>query len=192
MRLFLLSACTLFLALTIRPGPGSALVSPSVRIEPELEEPWYSPEPEHFRPHYELDVNNRQKQSWEQYWSWVRTFYEGNLMTHGWIGRSKGLIAEIRLSADQNKLRSLLNAAGKEIALEWSKDDRVRKVGTTDLLTWGKTLEKAKAQDDGSGQVLRRVIEQIRQEYRRKQIIGRGDVATRQEDKGHSSATTSN
>jgi hypothetical protein len=166
MRLFLLSMATLFLALTIRPGPEAAPVAPGVANEPEAEvdEPWYSPASEHFRPSYDRDTINRAEQKWEQYWSWVKVFYEGNLITNGWTERSKGLVADVRPASAQKKLRSMLNAVGKEIAGEWAKDYKSRKVSSADLLAWGKTLEKAKARDDGSGVELRRAIEAIRAE----------------------------
>ena len=65
----------------------------------------------------------------------------------------------------------MLNSVGKEIACEWAKDYNVRKVSSADLLTWGKSLEQAKAKDDGTGVELRRVIEDIRVQYKKK----RGD-----------------
>jgi hypothetical protein len=172
MRLFFLSMGTLFLALTIRPDPEGGLVTPSAANEPEVDEPWYSPASEHFRPSYDQDATNRAKQTWAQYWSWVKIFYEGNILSQGWTERSKRLLADVKSASDQKKLRAMLNAVGKEIALEWAKDYNIRKISSAALLTWGKTLEKAKAKDDGSGGELRRVIDEIRAEYRRKQSPG--------------------
>ncbi|MGP0068596.1 MAG: hypothetical protein ACLQGP_33975 [Isosphaeraceae bacterium] len=168
MRLFFLALGTLILALTIRPGPDGALVTPSVANEPEAEEPWYAPESEHFRPSYDQDAANRSKQTWSQYWSWVKVFYEGNILSQGWTDRSRGLVAELESGSEQKKLRAMLNAVGREIALEWAKDYNLRKISTANLLNWGKRLENAKAQGEGSGAELRRVIDAIRAEYRRK------------------------
>jgi hypothetical protein len=168
MRIFLLSMGTLFLALTIRPGPEAAPVTPIVASEPEADEPWYSPTSEHFRPSYDQDAANRAKQTWDQYWSWVKVFYEGNLISNGWTERSKGLVADVKSASEQKTLRAMLNAAGKEIAVEWAKDYNNRKVSSADLLVWGKTLEKAKAKDDGTGTELRRMIDAIRDEHKRK------------------------
>ena len=82
MRIFLLSMGTLFLALTIRPSPEAAPVTPIVANEPEVDEPWYSPMAEHFRPNYDQDASNRAKQTWDQYWSWVKVFgYDGNMIS---------------------------------------------------------------------------------------------------------------
>jgi hypothetical protein len=68
----------------------------------------------------------------------------------------------------------MINAVGKEIAAEWAKDYNIRKVSSADLLAWGKALEKSRAKDDGSGAELRRAIDAIRAERRRKQAVGIG------------------
>jgi hypothetical protein len=170
MRLFFLSMIALLLALTIRPGPEGGLVTPSVANEPEADEPWYSPESEHFRPSYDQDAANRAKQSWDQYWKWVKVYYDGNILSQGWTARSKGLAADVKAPSGQRLLRAMLNAVGKEIALEWAKDNDIRKISSADLMTWAKALESAKAKDDGSGGALHRVIEEIRAECRRKLV----------------------
>jgi hypothetical protein len=174
MRLFILSMATLFLALTIRPSPEAPPLASPVPIEPEVDEPWYAPTVEHFRPEYERDAANRAKQTWDQYWSWVKVFYEGNILSQGWTDRSKGLVADVKPAPEQKKIRAMINAVGKDIAAEWAKDYNVRKVSSADLLAWGKALEKAGAQDDGSGAELRRAIDAIRAERRGKPGTGIG------------------
>jgi hypothetical protein len=171
MRLFLLSTAALLLALSIRSGPEGPLVTPSVANEPVAEEPWYAPESLDFRPTYDQDASNIAKQTWADHWKWVKAFYEGNILSQGWTDRSKGLVAGVKSASGQRKLRQMLNSVGKEIACEWAKDYNVRKVSSADLLTWGKSLEQAKAKDDGTGAELRRVIEDIRVQYKKK----RGD-----------------
>lgn len=168
MRLFLLSTATLLLALSIRSGPEGPLVTPSVANEPEPEQPWYAPESSDFRANYDRDASNRAKQSWADYWKWVKVFYEGNILSQGWTDRSTGLVAGVKSTSGQRKLREMLNAVGLEIAREWAKDYNIRKVGSADLLAWGKSLEQAKAKDDGTGAELRRVIEDIRIQYKKK------------------------
>ena len=193
MRLFSLSLAILLLALTIRLGPGT-VTSMSNRSEepgaapvvagfasasnqsesnhaeePDRDESWYTPRSEDFRPHYDRDTTNHTKQTWSQYWSWVKVFYDGNLVSSGWTERSKGLVAVVTSDSEQKKLRATINALGKEIGAEWSKDYSVRKVSTADLLAWGKMLEKASGKDDGSGQELRHAMESIRDAHRKKQ-----------------------
>ena len=192
MRLFLLSMAILFMALTIRPGPeigptassgASETRIPGIHSVPEaipttppyvfeaqMEEEWYRPSPEDFRPAYDRDATNREKQTWDEYWRWVKVFYEGNLLSYGWTARSIGLVAELKSAPEQMRVRATLNAIGKEIASEWAKDYDIRKVSSADLLTWGKILEKAKANDDKSGAELRRAIRSIRDEHLKKRL----------------------
>ncbi len=172
MRLFSLSLAILLLGLTIRLGPATVPAVSNSASEPDRDERWYTPMLEDFRPLYDRDTTNRQKQTWEQYWSWVKVFYEGNLISAGWTERSKGLVAVVSSDSEQKKLRSTINAVGREIGAEWSKDYAVRKVSSADLLTWGKLLEKARAKDNGSGGELRRAIESIRAAYRKNQAGG--------------------
>jgi len=168
MRLFFLSLAIMFLALTIRSGPSVAPFAAAVAVEADPDEPWYAPAPEDFRPLYDRDAANRAKQSWDQYWSWIKVYYEGNWISHGWSQRAKGLIAVVKSEAGRKTVRAMLNALGKEIGGEWAKHDEVRKVGSADLLAWGKTLEKAKAIDDGTGRQLQTAIDAVRVEHRKK------------------------
>ncbi len=168
MRLFSLSLVILLLGLTVRLGPATVPTVPIGATSPDADERWYSPLPEDFRPLYDQDTANVEKQTWEQYWSWVKVFYEGNLISAGWTDRSKGLVTVVKLELEQKKLRSIINELGKEIGAEWSKDGTVRKVSSADLLAWGKMLEKAKAKDDGSGSELQRAIASIRDQHRKK------------------------
>ena len=129
---------------------------------------WYEPLAEDFRPHYDRDAANREKQSWEQYWIWVKSFYDGNFFAQGWSNRARWLVQDVRSDVERTRLRTKLNALGREFCAEWAKDYDDRKVTSADLLTWGKMLEKAKAGDDGTGAELHRTIEEIRKHHRRK------------------------
>ena len=159
------------LALFMRPGapPDPAAAPPP--SGPREDEHWYAPQAEDFRAHYDRDVANRGKQTWEQYWGWVRSFYEGNFFAKGWSARARWLVEGVRSDAERRRLRAKLNAIGREIGAEWAKDSDLRKIGSADLLSWGKMMEKARADDDGTGAVIHRTIEAICDEYRRK--VGR-------------------
>jgi hypothetical protein len=172
MRLFSLSMAILLLGLTIRLGPGTVPSGSNGAREPDIDERWYTPLPEDFRPHYDRDTTNRAKQTWEQYWRWVKVFYEGNLISAGWTQRSERLVTVIKSDPEQKKLRSIINAVGKEIGAEWAKDYAVRKINSADLLAWGKKLEEAKARDDGTGGELQRTIASIRDEHRKQRGSG--------------------
>ena len=137
------------------PGPGSPVASPYAAED----ERWYEPRAEDFRPAYDRDIANGGKQTWEQYWGWVQSFYRGNLLAKGWNDRSRWLVEEIRSDDDRRRLRTRLNALGRDICSEWAKDYEVRKIGSADLMTWGKMMEKARTSDDGSGAAIHRSLD---------------------------------
>jgi hypothetical protein len=161
-------ALTLLLALFIGPGPMPSLVAPSVPVEPPADETWYVPVADDFRPHFDRDFANGGKQSWAQYWGWVQSFYQGNLFAKGWSDRAVWLLEGVRSDVERKRLRAKINAAGRDISAEWAKDYNRRKVGTADLLTWGKMLEQARDGDDGSGAEIHRAIDAIREHLQRK------------------------
>ena len=174
---FICPTLALVLALFVRPvpAPGPAATSPPDEIRED--ESWYVPQPKDFRPAYDRDIANGGKQTWEQYWGWVKSFYEGNLFTKGWNARARWLVEGVRLEDEQKRLRTRLNALGRDICAEWSKDYNVRKIGSGDLLTWGKMLEKARAGDRGDGAELRRAIDAVRADQGRK--VGSGASSSR-------------
>jgi hypothetical protein len=57
---------------------------------------------------------------------------------------------------------------GMAICKEWSKHSSVGKVATSDLVRWGKVVERAKAREDGTGAELGRAISAIKLEYQKK------------------------
>jgi hypothetical protein len=158
----------LLLALFMRPGPAAGPAAPDRPVQRAGDAEWYAPRAEDFRPLYDRDAANRAKQPWEQYWMWVKSFYEGTFFAQGWSDRARWLVEDVRSDVERTRLRTQLNVLGREICAEWSKDYDDRKVGSADLLTWGKMLEKAKAGDDGTGAELHRTIEEIRKDHRRK------------------------
>jgi hypothetical protein len=165
---FIRPALALVLALFMRPGPAPGPAATRAPSEPPGDARWYEPLTEDFRAHFDRDVANRGKQTWPQYWGWVKSFYEGNLFAKGWSVRARWLVEDVRSEVEQRRLRTKLNALGRDICAEWAKDYDLRKIGSADLLNWGKMLEKAKAGDDGTGAELHRTVEAIRIDHRRK------------------------
>jgi hypothetical protein len=157
-----------FLAIAPQPvsrvGPSDSVGEPI----PPGGEAWYTPTPEDFRPSYDPDTANRKKQTWDQYWSWVKVFYEGKFLFQGWTSRAQWLLDGVKSRPEQQRLRAKLNAIGTNIAREWAKDSDVSKVNTADLRAWGKVMEKARADDDGRGTEIERALEAIRIESSRK------------------------
>jgi len=129
---------------------------------------WYAPTNTDFRPEYDRDAVNQPRQSWDEYWSWVARFYDGSFFAKGWTKQSEDLVDGVRAEGTRDELRAALNALGRRAAAEWSKDNGVRKLDTNGLRTFGKRLQKAKKDDDGSGSSLRSVIAAIAAEVETK------------------------
>ena len=62
-------------------------ISRFVKIPPSLAKEWYSPREADFRPEYDRDAANQAKESWDEYWSWVKTFYQGAFLSPGWTSQ---------------------------------------------------------------------------------------------------------
>jgi hypothetical protein len=169
----------LLLALFMRPAPVAGPSAPSRPAGPQGDTEWYAPRAEDFRPYYDRDVANRAKQPWMQHWTWVRSFYEGNLFSKGWSDRARWVVEGVRSDVVRMRLRTRLNALGREICSEWAKDYDVRKVNSGDLVAWGKMLEKAKAGDDGTGAELDRMIDELAEIHRRKAAGGSSPPSSR-------------
>jgi hypothetical protein len=165
---FIRPSLALLLALFARPGPSPGPAATSTRGEPPMDAHWYAPLPADFRPHYQRDAANRSKQTWEQYWGWVKSFYAGNFFTQGWTDRATGLVEHVRPDVERSRLRTKLNTLGREICVEWAKDYDTRTIDSADLLAWGKMMEKARDRDDGTGAEIDRTLDAIRQDHRRK------------------------
>ncbi len=127
-----------------------------------------SPSPQDYRVEYDRDVANQKKQTWGQYWSWVKSFHEGSFFCSGWTDRAKTMVDGVKPGPVRKKLVKEINAFGQDICKEWAKDSSVCKVGTTDLTRWGKIIEKAKKIDEGDGDALARAVAEIREEYKKK------------------------
>lgn len=165
---FLRPTLALMLALFARPGPPAGPAATYAPGESTLDAHWYTPRSEDFRPHYERDAANRRRQTWEQYWDWVKSFYQGNFFAKGWNGRAGWMVDDVRSDVARKRLCTKLNALGREICVEWAKDYDTRRVDSADLVTWGKMMEKARERDDGTGAEIDRTIEAIRDDHRRK------------------------
>ncbi len=126
------------------------------------------PSQKEYREEYDRDAANKKKQSWDQYWSWVKSFHEGTFFVSGWTDRAKELVDGVKPGPERKKLVKEIKAFGKDLCKEWAKDSSVCKIGTSDLTRWGKLIEKAKRADAGDGESLAKAISEIRKEYQKK------------------------
>ncbi len=107
---------------------------------------------------------NKDRQSWDGYWEYVRSFYDGNIFVNGWTSRVKSLLDMIRSETVRAELLSALNDLGRRIAAEWAKDNAVRAINTSDLRGFGQRLLAARNREDGSGQAIRSELKEVRAE----------------------------
>jgi hypothetical protein len=127
-----------------------------------------APSQQDYREEYDRDAINQKKQTWSQYWGWVKSFHEGTFFVSGWTDRAKELVAGVKPGADRKKLVKEIKDFGRDICKEWAKDSSVCKVGTAELTRWGKMIEKAKKSDAGDGEQLAKAISAIKEEYKKK------------------------
>lgn len=97
-----------------------------------------------FKQAFEADAANQKHQSWKEYHEWVHTFYHGKRFppVAGWKEREKEILARLHES-HHGRVHERLSHVGKVLAAEWSKDNRVRKVSTSDLQAWGARFKDA-------------------------------------------------
>ncbi len=126
------------------------------------------PSQKEYREEYDRDTANQKKQSWDQYWGWVKSFHEGTFFVSGWTDRAKELVEGVKPGPERKKLVKEIKAFGKDLCKEWAKDSSICKIGTSELTRWGKMVEKAKKADAGDGEALARAISEIRKEYKKK------------------------
>jgi hypothetical protein len=136
--------------------------------EPYPAKEFSGPSEKEYREEYDRDAANQKKQSWDQYWGWVKSFHEGSFFVSGWTDRAKELVEGVKHGPERKKLVKEIKAFGKDLCKEWAKDSSVCKIGTSDLTRWGKMVEKAKKEDAGDGEALARAISEIRKEYQKK------------------------
>jgi hypothetical protein len=147
---------------------GSVAPSTGADKEPAREKEWYSPREADFKPEYERDKANQARESYREYLSWVKQFYQGNLFSRGWTAQGTALLQTVREEQARDELRATLNDLGRRIAAEWSKDNGLRKINTVDLRNFGKRLQQARARDDGSGAAIREAIDAVRADVKDK------------------------
>jgi hypothetical protein len=139
-----------------------------IRAALEDEGGWYAPIEDDFRLEYERDRANHQVQTWNQYWGWIKSFYDGTTLSSGWSKLARETVEAVNSKARQKELIELFNDLGKRIAMEWAKDYGVRKISTVDLSRSSVLIVRAQQAEDGSGERLRAVLLKIRAEVKKR------------------------
>jgi hypothetical protein len=137
----------------------------------ESTENFYSPNAEDFRAEFRRAPVSRNGQTWEQYWSWVQTFYNGNRLADGWTTYCSKTLAAVKANDQRRAIVGQTNELGKIISREWAKDASLGKIKTADLFRWNDVIVRARRSDDGHGRAIMKAIQTVRADAER--LIGR-------------------
>ena len=159
----LLSAAVVVFLASLSNGTHSSRIA--ARSEAE---DWYIPNAEDFRPEYERDRANQKVQTWNEYWGWITSFYNGNILSSGWTRGARATVDVVESGTKQKELIKLANLLGKTISSEWAKDGGVRKISTADLMHWNGVLIAAQRAENGSGDQLKAALLQVSAQVARK------------------------
>lgn len=124
-----------------------------------------------FREAHAQDARHVERQPFDDYWSWVKTFLvTGGAGQRSWLAQADAIVARVRDAGAARALRDRVHALGKAIAAEWAKPARYRRIhstffqGSPNLQAWGRRLEQAAARDAGDGKAIREAVEAIERE----------------------------
>ena len=101
----------------------------------------------YFEKKYNEDKENQKLQTKEQYLEWVNKFYDGAMMFDGWNKITEKTLGKLKSPGNKTKVSGELVALGKMIGGEWSKDNKVRRINSDHLKTWGGQLKDAETDD---------------------------------------------
>lgn len=100
------------------------------------------PERAFFDDRYAGDAENREVQTRDDYYIWVKRFYQGMNLVPGWIEISEEVLS--RVPADQQpRVRRQLEDLGRDIASEWAKANDLRLIDNRMVSVWRDALTQA-------------------------------------------------
>ncbi|MBK9715794.1 MAG: hypothetical protein IPO81_31595 [Kouleothrix sp.] len=125
----------------------------------------------HFADEYRRDSCNQRRQTFDEYWRWVKTYLiAGGSGFNGWMDQVEELAARVEDAAARARLREMLHRLGRTIAAEWSKDSACRKMystpwqGRPNLMDLGRRLQRAMASDRGDGATIELAVAELEAE----------------------------
>ena len=123
-----------------------------------------------------------QRQSCDDYSSWVQKFYFGTGLWKGWFAYSADIVSNVKSTATKTTLSKELTTVGRRVAGEWAKDNHCRKTRTTTGLVnfneagkpaiegWADALIQATSLDSGDGNSIQQAVDQIQSQVN--QVLG--------------------
>lgn len=123
---------------------------------------WYVPQEAHFRAEYKRNPENPKRQTWDDYWGWIKKFYGGMFIVwEGWTSLGERCLSHVE-SKERKKLIPMWNALGIRISQEWAKDNSLRKIDRDTLMKWANDdLKTAVEADQGDGKKIEACLRRI-------------------------------
>ncbi len=121
---------------------------------------------------YDHDACNRQRQSWPEYWQAYRQFMvDGTPAVDSWLVSMDRMLPRVGDEAARRQIHARLLHVGKQVAAEWAKDTRCRRIRTTRwqlaeagkpaAQDWKALLEQAVKADTGDGRRIEAALSTI-------------------------------
>lgn len=105
------------------------------------------PEQRYFKQLYRADTVNRDRQSEQEYLTWVARFYQGwELMPIGWDDIAGSVLVDLEPEQYQRVDRHL-QRIGEQVSAEWAKDNSVRQIDSGMLSLWAGVMQADFAAD---------------------------------------------
>jgi hypothetical protein len=92
---------------------------------------------------WDADATNRRAQCREEYSGFIVSFYRGSLVAGGWLSVQRRLLEPLTWD-ERRVLEPELTALGMIISAEWAKDNSCRRITSSMLMTWARTLSDAR------------------------------------------------
>jgi hypothetical protein len=74
----------------------------------------------------------------------------------------------VKSKQKQDELIILVNELGKQISMEWAKDQGAGRISTADLIRWSPTISAARRAENGSGDRFKEAVLKVQAEVARK------------------------
>jgi hypothetical protein len=138
-KIFFVSAIVAFLIL-------SGCVS---RAPKEAQWPTDMPSRSFFVSAYESDLENKESQGVEEYLLWVIRFYKGwELYRNGWTQTTEDSLLNVKDPVLAAEIRKKMNLIGSNVAVEWAKNKKDRRILTKHVVVWGNGLIESIKRDE--------------------------------------------
>jgi hypothetical protein len=102
-----------------------------------------APEQAYFARAYDEDPANKEVQTRDAYIDWVKQFYSGSVLyPYGWLELQHWLL-RATVASSREETADKVRRLGQEIAAEWAKDNRLRRISSAMLVLWSEVIQKA-------------------------------------------------